>query len=197
MSDLFRCEFHTRPYRQSGAGTAGTGARQSADIGRHHSLLGSQAPEIISLTVATKSALSQQLLESPGPARHSPAALVYPQEPEKKVYMKLKELNEAIASACNVRANLVSTVQAETFRQIRTTLEKGEKVLIPDFGLFVLKESEGEEGAAAKKSIKFRDKSSSGNPDKEKKRAERKEKKGSEKTESKNSETAESDDDED
>jgi len=35
--------------------------------------------------------------------------------------MKLKELNEAIATACNVRPQVVTAVQAETFRQLRAS----------------------------------------------------------------------------
>ena len=70
--------------------------------------------------------------------------------------MKLKELNEAIAAACSVRPNIVSSVQTETFKQLRAALDKGERVVIPDFGIFLVRESAGEDGAPAKKSIKFR-----------------------------------------
>jgi nucleoid DNA-binding protein len=73
--------------------------------------------------------------------------------------MRLKELSEAIASACNVRPNIVSSVQTETFRQLRAAIEKGEKVAIPDFGIFLMKDVEGENGAPAKKVIRFRAKS--------------------------------------
>jgi nucleoid DNA-binding protein len=71
--------------------------------------------------------------------------------------MRLKELNEAIAAACNVRPNVVTAVQAETFRQIRLALDKGEKVVAPEFGTFVSKEVAGEPGAQAKKIIRFRE----------------------------------------
>jgi nucleoid DNA-binding protein len=70
--------------------------------------------------------------------------------------MKLKELNEAIATACNVRPQLVTTVQAETFRQLRASLEKGEKVIIPDFGIFLTKEVAATEEEPAKKIIRFK-----------------------------------------
>lgn len=73
--------------------------------------------------------------------------------------MKLKELNDAVASSCNVRGNVVSAVQAETFRQIRVQLEKGEKVVVPDFGMFILKETPAEGDTPAKKVVRFREKS--------------------------------------
>ena len=66
--------------------------------------------------------------------------------------MKLKELNEAIAGACNVRAQVVTAVQAETFRQLRASLDKGEKVIIPEFGIFISKDVAAEDGQPAKKS---------------------------------------------
>ncbi|HVZ92355.1 MAG TPA: HU family DNA-binding protein [Rhizomicrobium sp.] len=73
--------------------------------------------------------------------------------------MKLKELSESIASACNVRSNVVAQVQAETFRQLRTALEKGEKVQIPDFGIFVMKDVPGEGGEPGRKVVRFKGKS--------------------------------------
>lgn len=72
--------------------------------------------------------------------------------------MKLKELNEGIATTCNVRGQVVNAVQGETFRQLRAALEKGERVIIPEFGIFMLKDVAGEEGAPAKKVIKFKSK---------------------------------------
>jgi nucleoid DNA-binding protein len=71
--------------------------------------------------------------------------------------MRLKELNDAVAATCNVRANVVTAVQNETFRQIRIALDKGEKVVLPEFGTFVVKEVPGEPGAAAKKIVRFRE----------------------------------------
>lgn len=76
--------------------------------------------------------------------------------------MKLKELNEGIAAACNVRANVVSQVQAETFRALRAALDRGEKVIVPEFGVFLVREVSGEEGAAGKKMIRFRVRGSEG-----------------------------------
>jgi hypothetical protein len=76
--------------------------------------------------------------------------------------MRLKELNEAIAAACNVRPNVVTAVQTETFRQIRLALDKGEKVVAPEFGIFVSKEVPGEPGAPAKRIVRFREKLAEG-----------------------------------
>ena len=73
--------------------------------------------------------------------------------------MKLKELNDAIAAACDVRGNVVTAVQNETFRQIAAQLEKGEKVIIPDFGMFVVKDVPATGDEPAKKTIRFRLKS--------------------------------------
>lgn len=70
--------------------------------------------------------------------------------------MKLRELNDAIAQTCDVRANVVAAVQTETFRQIRTALDKGEKVIIPEFGTLLVKEIQGEGGP--KKIVRFREK---------------------------------------
>ena len=70
--------------------------------------------------------------------------------------MRLKELNDAIAAACNVRANVVSKVQDETFRAMRAAFDKGEKVQVPDFGIFMIKDVEGEGGAPGKKLVRFR-----------------------------------------
>jgi hypothetical protein len=82
--------------------------------------------------------------------------------------MRLKELNDAIATACNVRANVVSQVQTETFRALRAALDKGEKVMIPEFGVFLMKDVPGEGGAPDKKIVRFRARSGEGK-DKEKK----------------------------
>jgi nucleoid DNA-binding protein len=88
---------------------------------------------------------------------HSPAreaALAIPDN--QKAVMKLKEINDGVASVCNVRPSVVSSVQAETFKQIRLALEKGEKVMIPGFGHFAPREVPGENGAPAKKTIRFK-----------------------------------------
>jgi nucleoid DNA-binding protein len=73
--------------------------------------------------------------------------------------MKLKELNDAIAASCNVRPNVVSSIQAETFKQLRAALDKGEKVIVPDFGQFVVKDVPAEGDKPARKVVKFRMKS--------------------------------------
>jgi nucleoid DNA-binding protein len=76
--------------------------------------------------------------------------------------MKLKEINDAIASACDVRGNVVSAVQNETFRQIKAQLDKGEKVIIPDFGIFIVKDVPAVGDVPAKRSVRFREKSGEG-----------------------------------
>lgn len=76
--------------------------------------------------------------------------------------MKLKELNDAIAATCDVRGNVVSAVQNETFRQIRAALEKGEKLIIPDFGMFIMKDMPAVNDQPAKKTVRFREKSGEG-----------------------------------
>lgn len=67
--------------------------------------------------------------------------------------MKLNRLSDAVAEACDVRAKLVAAVQKETFRQLRATVENGERVQIPDFGVFVGRDAEDESG---KKMLRFR-----------------------------------------
>ncbi|MBV8977095.1 MAG: HU family DNA-binding protein [Alphaproteobacteria bacterium] len=84
--------------------------------------------------------------------------------------MKLKQLNEAIAAACNVRPQLVTAVQTETFRQIKAALDKGEKIVVPDWGIFAVKETPAMDGKPAKKIVRFRDRTGE--------IAEKKEKKG-------------------
>jgi nucleoid DNA-binding protein len=76
--------------------------------------------------------------------------------------MKLKELNEAIATACNVRPNVVNAIQSETFKQLKAALEKGDKVIIPEFGMFMTRDVPGEGGAPATKLIKFRPRAGDG-----------------------------------
>jgi nucleoid DNA-binding protein len=76
--------------------------------------------------------------------------------------MKLKELNEAIATACNVRPQVVTAVQAETFRQLRASLDKGEKVIIPEFGIFLSKEIAATDEEPAKKVVRFKSKTDVG-----------------------------------
>jgi nucleoid DNA-binding protein len=76
--------------------------------------------------------------------------------------MKLKELNEAIASACNVRAQVVTAIQTETFKQLSAALDKGERVAIPDFGIFATKDVPGGEGQPSKKVVRFKQKTGEG-----------------------------------
>ena len=88
--------------------------------------------------------------------------------------MRLKELNDAIAAACNVRANVVSQVQTETFRALRAAMDKGEKVIVPEFGMFLVKDVPGEDGAPGKKVVRF--KTRSGDKKDKKSKKEKKEK---------------------
>jgi len=71
--------------------------------------------------------------------------------------MRLKLLNEEIAKACNVRPQVVAAIQAETFRRIRAAVEKGEKVNVPDWGVFMPRDMPGKEGEPPRKAIRFRD----------------------------------------
>jgi len=85
--------------------------------------------------------------------------------------MKLKELNDTIAATCNVRVNVVASIQNEMFKQLRAALEKEDKITIPEFGIFSVREVPGEDGQPAKRKIRFRLKSAE-------KKAGRKAKKG-------------------
>lgn len=84
--------------------------------------------------------------------------------------MKLRELNEAIAQTCDVRANVVAAVQAETFRQLRQALDKGEKVVVPEFGMFFARETT-DEGGASKRVVRFRAKDEDAKKEKKAKKA--------------------------
>lgn len=70
--------------------------------------------------------------------------------------MKLKEINDAVAATCNVRISVVTAVQTETFRQMLAAIDKGEKVIVPEFGIFHTKDVPGEGGAPGKKLLRFR-----------------------------------------
>ena len=70
--------------------------------------------------------------------------------------MKLKELNEQIAKTCDMTPKAVAAVHAETFRLIARMLDKGERVFVPDFGVFTVKVVEATEGQPAKKMVRFR-----------------------------------------
>ena len=87
--------------------------------------------------------------------------------------MKLKELNESIAATCELKPRNVAAVHAETFRGIAAALEKGERVQIPDFGIFTVKEVPGEGGAPAKKVVRFRQREAEPGEEKSKDRKKR------------------------
>ncbi len=70
--------------------------------------------------------------------------------------MKLGEMNEQIAAFCDVRAKSVVAIQKETFRRLRETIEQGERVAIPGFGVFLTKERPAKEGEESTKSIRFK-----------------------------------------
>jgi nucleoid DNA-binding protein len=70
--------------------------------------------------------------------------------------MKLRELAETIATNTNVGKQIVNSVLTETFRQIRATLDKGERLVVPEFGVFLIKDIEGENGEPARKAVKFK-----------------------------------------
>jgi nucleoid DNA-binding protein len=70
--------------------------------------------------------------------------------------MKLRELCEEIAKACEVRPSMVSAVQAETFRRVLAAVEKGEKVVVPDFGIFVMAETAATDEEPAKRIVRFK-----------------------------------------
>jgi len=78
---------------------------------------------------------------------------VAPNEGKMAKPVKLKDLYEGIGTACNVRKASVSAVLAETFKQIRGALARGDRVTIPEFGTFVIRAAKEEGGP---KNIRFR-----------------------------------------
>jgi nucleoid DNA-binding protein len=88
--------------------------------------------------------------------------------------MKLQDLNQDIATACETKPKMVATVQKETFRRLREALAKGEKVQIAEFGTFSSKEvpAEGETPARTVVRFKLRDEAEAANR-KERKQARR------------------------
>ena len=70
--------------------------------------------------------------------------------------MKINEFSDEIASACGMRAKAVTSVQKETFRQLRVALDKGERVQIPEFGTFSIKDVAGKDGEPGKKVVRFK-----------------------------------------
>ncbi|HWA91404.1 MAG TPA: HU family DNA-binding protein [Rhizomicrobium sp.] len=77
--------------------------------------------------------------------------------------MKLNEMTDRIAQACEQRPKAVPAVQKETFRLMGEALEKGEKVVIPGFGIFAVREIPQPDGTT-KKAVKFRRKSDEAAP---------------------------------
>ena len=81
--------------------------------------------------------------------------------------MKLKECNEQIAKECGLTPKAVAAVHAQTFpaerererereREITEALEKGERVFVPEFGVFTVKDIEATGDQPAKKMVRFR-----------------------------------------
>ena len=70
--------------------------------------------------------------------------------------MKINELSDEIASVCGMRARAVIAVQKETFRLLRAALDKGERVQIPEFGIFSMRDVAGAEGEPVKKVVRFK-----------------------------------------
>jgi len=70
--------------------------------------------------------------------------------------LKLHEINEEIAKACDMRTKSVLAVQRETFRRLREIIERGDRVSIPEFGTFLTKEKAAADGGEATKTIRFR-----------------------------------------
>ena len=66
--------------------------------------------------------------------------------------IRLKDLHETIGAASNVRKATVALVLNEAFREIRGALERGDRVVVPDFGTFLVRKSEENAGRA----IRFR-----------------------------------------
>jgi nucleoid DNA-binding protein len=118
-----------------------------------------QATEIVVIFNIQKRSWSQPLLEVPFWPGHSPGPGNALDFSAKKARMRLKDLNDGIATTCNVRPNVVSSIQAETFKQLRAALDKGEKVIVPEFGQFVVRDVPAEGDKPARKIIKFRAKS--------------------------------------
>jgi nucleoid DNA-binding protein len=96
--------------------------------------------------------------------------------------MKLKELSESVAKACDQQPRAVLKAQMETFRQMSAVIEGGDRVGIPGFGVFFLRETAAEDGKPATKAIRF--KARAEEPETaNKKKGERAEKAGKEKDE--------------
>jgi len=70
--------------------------------------------------------------------------------------MRLKEISEGVAKTCDMPPRSVLKAQMETFRQLRVAIEGGERVTIPGFGIFFLKEIAAKDGKPAEKIVRLR-----------------------------------------
>lgn len=70
--------------------------------------------------------------------------------------MKFRELSESVGKTCDLPPRSVYKAQVETFKQLRQAIERGERVGIPGFGIFFLKEIEAKDGKPAEKMIRLR-----------------------------------------
>jgi nucleoid DNA-binding protein len=70
--------------------------------------------------------------------------------------MKINDLAEDVAAACGARRQVVVSVMAETFRQIQKAVDGGNKVNVPEFGVFMGRNTAEAGGESAKKGIRFR-----------------------------------------
>ncbi len=70
--------------------------------------------------------------------------------------MKIKEFSESVAKSCDLTPRSVYKAQIETFKQLRQAVERGERVGIPGFGIFFLKEVAAKDGKPAEKIIRLR-----------------------------------------
>jgi len=70
--------------------------------------------------------------------------------------MKIKEFSESVAKTCDLTPRSVYKAQIETFKQLRQAVERGERVGIPGFGIFFLKEVAAKDGKPAEKIIRLR-----------------------------------------
>lgn len=70
--------------------------------------------------------------------------------------MRLKELSEGVAKACDLPARSVLRAQMETFKQLRAAVEGGERVAIPGFGIFFVKEIAAADGKPAQKLVRVK-----------------------------------------
>jgi nucleoid DNA-binding protein len=70
--------------------------------------------------------------------------------------MRLKEISEGVAKTCDMPVRSVLKAQMETFRQLRVAIESGERVAIPGFGIFFLKEIAEKDGKPAEKMVRLR-----------------------------------------